>query len=136
MYVMGKLGSVRFEILLVLAQDRCTVCAECTSAQKSFWAHPMVLLANVGQEEARFDPFRGRVSLGARYVHNLRPTYKRLGNHFGRNRWYFYVMWVRWKLVSICLEILLISAQDRCPVCAESTMAQEIDLGTPDGTPS
>ena len=39
------------------------------------------------------------------------------------------------KLVSIRLEILLISAQDRCPVCAESTMGQDIDLGTPDLTP-
>ena len=39
------------------------------------------------------------------------------------------------KLVSIRLEILLISAQDRCPVCFECTMGKEIDLGTPDGTP-
>ena len=66
MYVTWKLVSVRFEILLVLAQDRCTVCAECTSARKSFWAHPMVLLANVGQEEARFDPSGDSVNLGAR----------------------------------------------------------------------
>ena len=33
---------------------------------KSFWAHPMVLLANVGQEEARFDPFGDTVNLSAR----------------------------------------------------------------------
>ena len=30
---------------------------------KSFWAHPMVLLANVGQEEARFNPFGDSVNL-------------------------------------------------------------------------
>ena len=32
---------------------------------KSFWAHPMVLLANIGQEEAHFDPFGDSVILGA-----------------------------------------------------------------------
>ena len=35
-------------------------------AWKSFWAHLMVLLANVGQEEARFDPFGDSVNLGVR----------------------------------------------------------------------
>ena len=30
---------------------------------KSFWAHPMVLLANGGQEEACFDPFGDIVNL-------------------------------------------------------------------------
>ena len=33
---------------------------------KSFWAHPMVLLANGGQEEARFFPFGDNVKLVAR----------------------------------------------------------------------
>ena len=32
----------------------------------SFWAHPMVLLANGGQEEARFDLFGNSVNLVAR----------------------------------------------------------------------
>ena len=32
---------------------------------KSFWAHPMVLLANVGQEEAHFDLFGDSVILDA-----------------------------------------------------------------------
>ena len=92
----------------------------------------MVLLRDVGQEETRSGPFgESRRKIDARFA----PNAHRLGNHFGRNRWYFYVTCVRWKLVSIRLEILLISAQDRCPVCAESTMGQEIDLGTPDGTP-
>ena len=35
-------------------------------AWKSFWAHPMGLLANVGQEEARFDPFGNSVNVGVR----------------------------------------------------------------------
>ena len=43
---------------------------------------------------------------------------------------------VLWKLVSIQLEVVLVSAQDRCMVCAECTSGMEIILGTPDGTPS
>ena len=34
MYVAWKLVLVRFEIVLVLAKDRCTVCAECTSGME------------------------------------------------------------------------------------------------------
>ena len=33
---------------------------------KSFWAHPMVLLANGGLEQAHFDPFGDSVNLIAR----------------------------------------------------------------------
>ena len=95
----------------------------------------MVLLRDVGQEETRSGPFGDSVNHDAKIDARFAPNAHRLANHFGRNRWYFYVTWVRWTLVSIRLEILLISAQDRCPVCAESTMGQEIDLGTPDGTP-
>jgi hypothetical protein len=41
---------------------------------------------------------------------------------------------MKWKLISVCLEKVLISAQDRCTVCDESTTGMEITLGTPDGT--
>ena len=43
---------------------------------------------------------------------------------------------VKWKLVSVHLEILPILTQDRCKVCAECTSGMEIILGTPDGTPA
>ena len=36
-----------------------------------------------------------------------------------------------WKLVSVRLEIVLISTHDRCTVCVECTSAMEIILGTP-----
>jgi hypothetical protein len=39
------------------------------------------------------------------------------------------------ELISVCLEIVLISVQDRCTVCAECTTDVEIILGTPNGTP-
>ena len=38
-------------------------------------------------------------------------------------------------LVSIYLDIVLILTKDRCAVCAERTIALEIILDTPDGTP-
>ena len=49
----SKLVSVHLEIVLTLTQDRCTVCAERTMAQKSFWMHPMELLGDVGHVESR-----------------------------------------------------------------------------------
>ena len=55
-------------------------------ARKSFWAHPMVLLANVGQEEARFDPFGDSVNLGARKVLGFAPNVPRAWNRFGHTR--------------------------------------------------
>jgi hypothetical protein len=68
-------------------------------------------------------------------VYSLRPMYHGHGNHFGHTRSYSYVMYVKWKLVSACLEIVFVSAQDMCSVCAKRTMGMEIILGTPDGTP-
>ena len=53
------------------------------------------------------------------------------GNQFGHTRWYSYLMLVKRKLVSIHLEILLISAKDRCTVCTECNTGVEIALGTP-----
>jgi hypothetical protein len=42
----------------------------------------------------------------------------------------------KWKLVSVHLEIVLVSAQERCTVCAERTIGMEIILGATDGTPT
>jgi hypothetical protein len=53
-------------IVLVSAQNRCTVCAEDTIGLKLFWMHSMVILGDVGQVEARFGPFGDSVNLGAR----------------------------------------------------------------------
>jgi hypothetical protein len=68
-------------------------------------------------------------------VHGLHRTYHRLGNYFGRTQWPFYVTWVKWKLVSIHLETVLILTQDMYRVCTECAIGSEIILGTPDGTP-
>ena len=37
--------------------------------------------------------------------------------------------------VSVHLEIVLVSVQERCTVCAKHTIGSEIILDTPDGTP-
>jgi hypothetical protein len=99
------------------------------------WAHPRVLLGDVCQVEAHFGPFRDSVKQGARYVYGLRRMYHRHGNLFRHIRWCFWVTMVKWKLILVNLEIVLISMQDRCMVSTECPMGMEIALGTPDGTP-
>jgi hypothetical protein len=44
------------------------------------------------------------------------------------------VTWVLWNLSSFRLEIVLVSVQDRCMVCARRTVGLEIVLDAPDGT--
>jgi hypothetical protein len=65
MYVKWKLVSVHLEIVLVSAQDRCMVCAECTSGMKIILDTPDGT-GNIGQEEARFNPFGDSVNLDIR----------------------------------------------------------------------
>ena len=44
--------------------------------------------------------------------------------------------WVMWNLTSFSSEIVLVSVQDRCMVCASRTIGLENCLYTPDGTTS
>jgi hypothetical protein len=48
----------------------------------------MVLLGDEAQVDARFCLFGDSANLDARLMHDLRRTYRRLGNRFGRFRWY------------------------------------------------
>ena len=41
---------------------------------------------------------------------------------------------MKWKLVSVRFDIVLISMQDRCMVCAKRTLGSEISLDRPDDT--
>jgi hypothetical protein len=43
--------------------------------------------------------------------------------------------WVKWKLASVCLEKVLISASDKCTDCAKYTVGTEIFLAALDGPP-
>jgi hypothetical protein len=68
-------------------------------------------------------------------VHGLCQTYHRLRNHFVYTRWYSNVTRLKWKLILVHLEIVLILMQDRCTVCAKHTIGSEIILDAPDRTP-
>ena len=57
------LVSVHLEIVLILTQDRCVVCAEHTIGLKSFWIRPMELLGDVGHVESRFGLLGGNVGV-------------------------------------------------------------------------
>jgi hypothetical protein len=50
----------------VLVQDRCMVCAERTTAHKSFWIDPIELLGDLGRVGSHFVLFRDNVSISAR----------------------------------------------------------------------
>ena len=61
-----KLVLVRFEIVLIMTQDRWTVCVERTLGSESFRMHPMELLGDVGYVESHFSQFVDCVTVGAR----------------------------------------------------------------------
>jgi hypothetical protein len=68
-------------------------------------------------------------------MHDLHQTYHRLRNCFGCTGWYSWVTTLKWKLVSVHLDTVLVSVQDRCTVCYKCTIVSEIILDAPDGTP-
>ena len=83
-----KLVLVHLEVVRILTQDSCMVCSERTIGSKNVFKHPMELLGDKGHVESSFGPFGDSVSVGARWVNDLRQTYQRLRFCFGRTRWY------------------------------------------------
>ena len=61
--------------------------------------------------------------------------YHRLRNHFSMQTMELLGDGVMWNLVSVHLEMVLVSVQDRCMVCAKHTIGSEIVLDLPNGTP-
>ena len=61
-----KFNLVRLKIVLLLTQDRCMVCAECTIGSELVLDTPNGLLGDVGHVEPRFSSFGDSVSVGAR----------------------------------------------------------------------
>jgi hypothetical protein len=43
-------------------------------------------------------------------------------------------MRVMWNLISVCLETVLVSVQDRCTVCTKHTIGSDNVLDAHDGT--
>jgi hypothetical protein len=71
---MWNLVLVSLEIMLVLVQDRFTVCAEHTTGSETFCTHTMELLGDWGHVECRFGLYADSANLDARLVHGLRRT--------------------------------------------------------------
>jgi hypothetical protein len=66
-------------------------------------------------------------------VYSLRGTCHTLRNYFGHTRWYSLGTRFKWKLVLVCLEMVLILTQDRCTVCTERIIGLGIILDKIDG---
>ena len=60
-----KLISVRVEIVVILTQDGCLVCAEHTIGSKIILDAPMELICDVGHVESHFGLFGDSVRVGA-----------------------------------------------------------------------
>ena len=65
-WVLWNLVLDRLEIVLVLVEDRCTVCAKCTTISDIVFNSLMVLLGDKAQVGARFSPFGGSANLDTR----------------------------------------------------------------------
>jgi hypothetical protein len=62
-----KVVLVRLKIVLILTQDRCTVCSKHTIGSEIVsHTHPMKLLGDVGHVESHFGPFGDRANFEAR----------------------------------------------------------------------
>ena len=65
--VMWNLVLVHLETVLLSMQDRCSVSRQTYHRlRKSSWTHPIVLLGDEAQVDARFDPFGENANLDAR----------------------------------------------------------------------
>ena len=60
-----KLISVRVEIVVILTQVRCSVCAKHTIGSKIILDAPMELICDVGHVESHFGLFGDSVRVGA-----------------------------------------------------------------------
>jgi hypothetical protein len=112
------------------------ICTKRTIGSQIVWDAPDGLVSDMGHMESRFSPFGDSVSVSARQVHGLHRTYHRHRNRFGRTRWDSLVTWLKWKLGSVHLGIVLLLMHDWCTVCVKRTVGSEIVLEAPDGTPS
>jgi hypothetical protein len=68
----------------------------------------------VGHLESSFGSFEDSVSVGADRCTVCAKRTIGSENHFGRTGWYSEVTRLKWMLVLVCLEIVLILTQDRC----------------------
>ena len=58
--------SVNLEIVLILTQHRCSVCAERTIGSEIVWMHPMLLIGDEAQVDTHFSLFGDSANLVAK----------------------------------------------------------------------
>jgi hypothetical protein len=85
--------------------------------------------------DARLGPFGDSANLGARLVHGFALNRPQAQKSFWTHRIEHLGDGGHVDLISVRLEIVLVSVQDRCTVCAKHTIASEIVLNAPDDTP-
>jgi hypothetical protein len=61
-----ELYSVHLKIVLILTQDRCTVCTEHTIGSQIVWDAPDGLVSDMGRVESHFSLFGDSVSVSAK----------------------------------------------------------------------
>jgi hypothetical protein len=133
--LMWKLDSVCLDIFLILMQNSCTVCVERTRGS-------VIILYALDRT------IRWHGSCGISFRSVWRYCYYRckIGAWFARNVTQAHKSF--WMLLMVLLgdvaqvearcspsEIVLIMKKHRCMVCAERTIASEVVLDAPDGTP-
>jgi hypothetical protein len=121
-WFMWNLTSFCLGTVVVSVQIGAQFAPNVPSAQKSFWTHPMVLRGDKAQVKAR--SIWSSANLDERLVHELRRTYLRIKNYFGRTRWNSYVTWVVWNITSFCFEIVLVSVQGSAQFAPNVPLAQ------------
>jgi hypothetical protein len=117
-WVKWKLILEHLDTVLFLTQDGCMISAKCTICSKIILDALDYFPRCVDQADAHFELFGDSFNFGARKVHGLHLIYNGHGNRFGHTRWYSYITYVKWKLVSVGLEIVLVLEQDRSMVCS------------------
>ena len=65
MRLQWKLISIHLEIVVILTQDRCSVCAKHTIGSEIILDAPMELICDVGHVESHFGLFGDSVRVGA-----------------------------------------------------------------------
>ena len=66
MWVMQNLTCFHLETVLVSVQDRCMVCAKCTTGMEILFGIPDGTLGDLGEMEANWSLFGDSVNLNAR----------------------------------------------------------------------
>jgi hypothetical protein len=118
-------------------QDRYMFCAERTTGSEIILNAPDELLGDVRHVESHFGPFGERVLVSVQDGRMFCLNVPRVQRSFWMHSMELLGAWVMWNLilvrlvtmlVLIHLEIVLVSMQDWCTICAKHTIGLEMIL--------